>query len=298
MSFGPVILGDNQFLGVNHSDQSKAASQYERFKDTDRIVEVVGWAYEAGIRDFMFTTHDRYLPVFHEIVRSRLFPELRFTPSLPYAHKYAQQMAETSMVNVIFRNLRSLPKVRLATAAMRALAGDFSGLMKLLVQLELMMMKGLPVRGVFLQNIMFDLLLALRATKLIERYHRFVTDELSAIPGYFTMNHPTAANVLCGEIGLDQPWLCANLNSAGFRTNPDIDSVRRSFSAGRTRNIAMSVFASGTLGTEDALSFVLDNRGIDSIVFGSSSRENIASNTRAILRATGKAPSTVILSNP
>jgi hypothetical protein len=74
MSYGKAILGDNQFLGVNHANQAKAAELFERFKNPDAIIEVIGFAYEAGVRDFMFTTHDRYEPVFDEVRRSNLFP--------------------------------------------------------------------------------------------------------------------------------------------------------------------------------------------------------------------------------
>ncbi|MEO6079225.1 MAG: hypothetical protein ABIQ86_05545 [Steroidobacteraceae bacterium] len=284
MSFGPVLFGDNQFIGVNHSSQAKATSHFERFRDTDRILEVLGWAHEAGIRDFVFTTHERYKPVFQEIVGSKMFPGLHFTPCLPYAHKYAQQMAETSMVRAVLSNLGGVPKIRLAGSLVRAAAGDFSGLMQLLVQIEVLMMKGLPIRGVFLLNIMFDLLLALGATRLIEKYHRFVVEELAATPGYFTMNHPAAVKALCVDIGLEQPWLCANLNVAGFRTNPSLDAVRDSFASGRTRNIAMSVFASGSAGTDEALTYVVRAAGVDCILFGSSRRENILRNTDAVLR--------------
>jgi hypothetical protein len=287
VSFGTVLFGDNQFIGVNHADQAKAISQFERFRDTDRIVEVLGWAHEAGIRDFVFTTHDRYKPVIQEILRAKLFPGMYFTPCLPYAHKYAQQMAETSMTRAVLSNLSGVPKVRAAASVVRAAAGDFSGLMQLLVQIEVLMMKGLPVRGVFLLNIMFDLLLALGATRLIEQYHRFVARELDAIPGYFTMNHPAAVNALCGEIGLERPWLCANLNIAGFRTNPSLDAVRESFASRRTRNMAMSVFASGAAGTDEALAFAARAAGVDSILFGSSRRENILRNTEAIHRERG-----------
>lgn len=283
MTFGRVILGDNQFLGVNHADQGKASSLYKKFNEADSIVEVLGWAYEAGVRDFMFTTHDRYYPVFEEIIRSKLFPEMYFSPSLPYAHKYANAMAERGMVDVVLSNLKDVSKVRLMSALGRSAVGDFSGLMRLLVEVELLMCKGLPVRGVFLLNIMFDLLLGLNATKLLEKFHRFVSENLKVEAGFFTLNHPKAVDVLCGQLGLQSPWLCSNLNAGGFRTNPSLSDVVESFGSRKSRNIAMSIFASGALDADGGLRFVLDAKGVDSIVFGSSKRENIEKNTKKIL---------------
>ncbi len=283
MTFGRVILGDNQFLGVNHADQGKASSLYKKFNEADSIVEVLGWAYESGVRDFMFTTHDRYYPVFEEIIRSKLFPGMHFSPSLPYAHKYANAMAERGMVDVVLSNLRGVSKVRLMSALGRSVVGDFSGLMRLLVEVELLMCKGLPVRGVFLLNIMFDLLLGLNATRLLEKFHRFVSDDLKVEAGFFTLNHPKAVNVLCNQLGLQSPWLCSNLNAGGFRTNPSLDDVIESFGSRKSRNIAMSIFASGALDADAGLRYVLDAKGVDSIVFGSSKRENIEKNAKKIL---------------
>ncbi|GLH74269.1 hypothetical protein GETHLI_27710 [Geothrix limicola] len=284
MTYGRVILGDNQFLGVNHSDQGKATALFNKFDEADAILEVIGWAYEAGVRDFMFTTHDRYYPVFAEIKRSNLFPGLYFTPSLPYAHKYANAMAERGMVDVVLSNLGPVSKLRLASALARSAVGDFTGLMKLLVEVELLMCKGLQVRGVFLLNIMFDLLLGLRNTKSLEAYHSFVADRLGVIPGFFTMNHPEAVKVLCDEMGLKEPWFCSNLNAGGFRMNPSPADVLDSFSSGKSRNIAMSIFASGALSSEESLTFAMKAKGVDAIVFGSSRRENIEKNVARIIQ--------------
>lgn len=283
MTFGKAILGDNQFLGVNHADQAKACSLSQKFKEHDAIIEVLGWAYDSGIRDFMFTTHERFYPVFQEIIQSHLFPEMYYTPCLPYAHKYANAMAEKGAISVVLDNLRETSKYDLMMAISKALIGDFSGLMRLLVQVELLMTKGLQVRGVFLQNILFDLMVGLNATKLLEKFHRYVTDELGIVPGFITMNHPTAVSVLCDEIGIKNPWICSNFNVGGFRTNPSNYDVVKSFASGKSKNIAMSVFASGVLGGSQSLDYVLGSDGINAILFGSSRRENIENNTRLIL---------------
>jgi hypothetical protein len=286
MTFGKAILGDNQFLGVNHADQAKASALSQQFTTVDSILEVVGWAYAAGIRDFMFTTHDRLAPVLQEIAHSKLFPGMAYTPCLPYAHKYANAMAEKGMLAVIMDNIKASSKTQLLGGLVKAAAGDLGGLMQMLVHVELLMTKGLPVRGVFLQNIIFDLLLGLNATHILEKYHRYVSENLGAIPGFITMNHPAAVQVLCDEIGLRDVWLCANFNIGGFRTNPSRDVVEQSFASGKTRNIAMSVFASGAITGADTLSYVKKSTGVDAILFGSSRKANIEQNAHHILSAT------------
>lgn len=282
MSFGRVILGDNQFLGINHASPSKAAELALRFARPGSVIEVLGWAYEAGIRDFMFTTHERHKPVLEEIVRSRLFPDMRYSPCLPYAHKYADTLTEGGIKAVFTEHLGGCSKRQLLAGLRRLATGDVSSVVQLLVDVELMMMRGLPVRGVFLQNVLFDFIVGLRGQRLLERFHSYVSDRLKATPGYITMNHPLAQQVLCDEVGLDRPWICANFNVAGFRMHPSPHEVELSCANGRSRNIAMSVLASGLLGAEQSMSYVRASPGVDSILFGSSSKANIESNIALI----------------
>ncbi len=282
MSFGRVILGDNQFLGINHASPAKAAQLQDRFASTDAILEVIGFAHGAGIRDFMFTTHERLGPAIDEIVRSRLFPGMQFIPCLPYAHKYANTLGEGGFMAVIKQHLVGCSMGQLLGGAARVAVGDFAAVMQLLLEVELLMTKGLNVRGVFLQNIVFDLLMGLRGQKLIERFHRTVEGRFQATPGYITMNHPMAQRMLCDEIGLPTPWLCANFNSAGFRMNPSPAEVQASFGNGRSRNMAMSVLASGALPAQQSVAYVAAFKGVDSVLFGSSRQANIEANVKLI----------------
>jgi len=290
MTYSRAILGDNQFLGVNHADQAKAAILFERFKNPDAILEVIGAAYDAGVRDFMFTTHDRYDAVFDEIRRSNLFPKLQYTPCIPYAHKYWSRLSSQSLPQVVGSLAMQINPLRILGSGFAMLAGRPNGLIPLLVEIEALMCKGLPVRGVFLQNVAFDLLMAIGAHRELEAFADTVERRLKALPGFITMNHPKAVEVLCDHIGMAKPWLCANYNLGGFRMNPFKDTVEASFASRRSKNIAMSVFSSGAAGVQSSLEYVVSNvgqrGGVDALLFGSSSSRHIESNVRTILEAT------------
>ena len=80
--------------------------------------------------------------------------------------------------------------------------------------------------------------------------------------------------------------MCANYNVAGFRMNPSVEAVRASFAAGKSSNMAMSVFSSKSISGEEALSHVMKARRdgvIDTILFGSSNPANIASNAARLM---------------
>ncbi|MES3025497.1 MAG: hypothetical protein V4857_28300 [Pseudomonadota bacterium] len=289
MSFGKIIFGDNQFLGINHASQQKAAVMQDQFRNIDEIVKVLGYAYEAGVRDFMFTTHDHFGGAFEEIARARMFPDMQYIPCIPYAHKYANALAENGIFTVVMSRLRAMSKRRVLSGVGKAALGDLGGMMQLLVEVELLMTKGLNVRGVFLQNVIFDLMMGMGGQGIIEKFHKYV-GRIGLTPGYITMNHPMAQRMLCDEIGLEKPWICSNFNVAGFRMNPSQETVEQSYGNGKSRNIAMSIFASGMLSPQESVDYALARGGVDAVLFGSSKQANIVSNVERLLGRAGAAP--------
>lgn len=286
MSYGKAILGDNQFLGVNHANQAKAAELFERFKSPDAIIDVIGFAYDAGVRDFMFTTHDRYESVFNEIRRSNLFPGMYYTPCLPYAHKYWNKLSDLGPVRLLSSTLLQTNPLSLVPATLELLVGRTKSITQVLTEVETLMCKGLPVRGIFLQNLAFDFLMSMDLRGVIENFADIVMNKLGAYPGFITMNHLIATDFLCAKVGIDKPWICANYNIAGFRMNPSQEACEASFSSGKANNIAMSVLASGRSNPNEALNYVVENmhKGhVDAILFGSSSKKNILANVKQIL---------------
>ena len=285
MKYGRAILGDNQFLGVNHGNQAKAVEQFERFKNPDAILEVIGFAYEAGVRDFMFTVHDRYCPVFDEIRRSNMFPGLFYTPCIPYAYKHWNKMNEIGLIGLLI-STASQVKIKDALLGLLKLGvGDISGVIKCNVNIEINMCIGLPLRGVFLQNLAFDLLMAFELYGVIEKISNVVDKNVGCKLGFITMNHSKAVDVLCNKIGLDRPWLCSNYNISGFRMHPSKEQSELSFASGLTNNVAMSVFTASQRSPIESLKHVVSKMHdgqIQSILFGSADRNNLRENVKII----------------
>jgi hypothetical protein len=87
-----VLIGDNQFFGINHMSEEKARAQGMRFQETAAIIEVLDAAYAEGIKTFMCTTHERVAEVCAHFRDNReKYPDYKFYPCMPYAHKYAAQ---------------------------------------------------------------------------------------------------------------------------------------------------------------------------------------------------------------
>ena len=101
-----VILGDNQFFGVNHMSEEKARAQSIRFRDDRSIIQVLDTAYKLGIRVFMCTTHERVAAICQHVRDNpERYAGFQFFPCMPYAHKYADAAAEYGLIGALKRAL-------------------------------------------------------------------------------------------------------------------------------------------------------------------------------------------------
>jgi hypothetical protein len=88
------------------------------------------------------------------------------------------------------------------------------------------------------------------------------------------------------KLGIENPIICANFNKIGFRMCGGMQAYEDLIAQGRCRFIAMSVLASGALQPQEALEYVCGFPKLESIVFGASSRRNIAQTKQLIDRLT------------
>jgi len=284
-----IFFGDNQFFGVNHMSEEKARQQQMRFQDLDAIMAVLRNAYEAGVTGFMCTTHERIGEVVQRIRHDRQnWDGFYFLPGMPYAHKYANAVTEHGYLGAL---KQFLPKEGLLDAAIRggkAIATkDIQSMMTLLVDAEMRMFDGFDTPIIFLQNIVTDLLLGLGMEEAFAVFAKHVRARYGAEPGFFTMNLPMLLPVL-HRAGLENPVVCANVNKLGFRMSGGIEAYRDACDRYPAKVIAMSVLASGAIPAAEAIEWVCNETYVQSIVFGASSRTNIASTVQLIRQFDGE----------
>lgn len=278
-----ILFGDNQFFGVNHMSEEKARAQAMRFQETDAIMKVLDDAYDEDIKTFMCTTHDRIEKI-ADIVRAnpQRYNDFTFYPCMPYAHKYANAVTEEGMMGAL---KKFLPDEGFLNAALRgglSLARkDVEGLTTLLIDAEMKMFRGLKTPVIFLQNVVVDLLLGLGFNDAFRIFADHVRNRYDAEPGFITMNMPMLLDTL-DKVGIENPIVCANMNKIGFRMSGGIEAYDEVLRGRKFRAIAMSVFASGALRSDEAIKWIADQPNIESIVFGASSRANIR-NTREMV---------------
>ena len=280
-----ILFGDNQFFGVNHMSEEKARQQAIRFQDLDEIMRVLEAARDLGASGFMCTTHERIADVADRVRREPTkWSGFNFYPGMPYAHKYANAVTELGYFDALRKFLPKEGVVDTLLRSSRAIATqDMKLIIGLLVDAEMKMFHALKTPIIYLQNVVTDLIIGLRAVEAFAGFAEHVQKKYGAEPGFITMNVPMLLPLL-DEAGVKSPIVCANVNKIGFRMSGGIDGYRRASERYSPRVVAMSIFASGAIPPREAIDWVLDEPYVQSIVFGASSSGNIKSTIDLIRR--------------
>jgi hypothetical protein len=278
-----ILFGDNQFFGVNHMSEEKARQQAARFQDLSAITDVLDITYEEGIRVFMCTTQDRMVDVCEHFRNNKSrYPGYKFYPCMPYAHKYANAVTEYGLLGAL---QRFLPQGNLLATmwkgGMSVAKQDVEGIAQLLIDSEMSMFRGLETPIIFLQNVMTDLILGLGFYDAFRIFADHIARKYDAEAGFITMNLPRLLDAL-ESVGIDNPIVCSNINKIGFRMSGGIAEYERTIATRKFRPVAMSVLASGALPPREAIEYVAQQKQVQSIVFGASTRTNIRQTKRLI----------------
>ena len=279
-----ILFGDNQFFAVNHLSDEKSRSQAIKFRDTSAIMDILGYVNDLGIKTFMCTTHDRISEVCDYIrADKKRYKDFKIFPCMPYAHKYANAVTDFGILGAL---KQYLPGNIISTFAKGGLAfakKDFLKMMELLIDSEMKMFRGIETPVIFIQNVLTDLLLGLGMNDVLVAYSDYIKTKYKAEPGFITMNLPLLSKTLF-ECGVENPIICASINKIGFRMSGGIRENERVIKEGKCRVIAMQVLAAGALAPTEALDYVCNLSGLESILFGASSKPHIKQTKELILK--------------
>lgn len=288
-----ILFGDNQFFGINHMSEERARAQAMRFQDIKEIIRTLDDAYDAGIKVFMCTTHQRIEEVCdHVRANKERYKDFQFYPCMPYAHKYANAVTEYGITGAVGKLLPGESKFGTLLKSGLSLARlDMESLAGLLIDAEMKMFHQLNTPVIFIQNVVTDLILGIGAFDAFRMFADHVRKKYNAEPGFITMNMPALLDAL-ESVGIVNPIICANVNKIGFRMSGGIEGYEQLIATRKFRPVAMSVFASGAISPREAIEYVCDQPQIESIVFGASSQRNIVQ-TKALIDEMTHAPITV-----
>ncbi|MCC5939716.1 MAG: hypothetical protein JJU34_20715 [Lunatimonas sp.] len=269
-----VLFGDNQFFGVNHASDEKARAQTIRFQDNRAIMDVLDIAIDEGINTFMCTTHDRIEYICNVVRDNPKYQDFKIYPCMPYAHKYANAVTELGILGTVKQFVPGNVFSTFAKGGVAFMKKDFASLAKLMIDAELKMFKGINTPVIWMQNVITDLLLGLGMVDFLVAFYDHVKEKHGAEPGFITMNLPLLLDTL-EQAGIRNPTICASINQIGFRMSGGKELYEKVIAQKRCKLVAMQVLAAGAIPPKEAFQYVCSLSGVDSILFGASSRANI-----------------------
>ena len=269
-----IIFGDNQFFAVNHISDEKAMMQSIKFKSNDTIVRTLTQSRSAGIETFMCTTYERIGEICDIMRADEEYDDYTIYPCMPYAHKYANSVTENGIAGTLKKYMPGNIFGSLFKGGMAMLSKDYLAVMELLVDSEMKMFKGMNTPVIFLQNVVTDLLLGLQMKEVLAAFYHYVRKKYNADAGFITMNYPRLIHLL-EQAGVKDPIICTSINKVGFRMSGGKALYERTLMERKCRVIAMQVLAGGAIPAREAIEYVTSLSGVDSILFGASSKQNI-----------------------
>ncbi|TDX01767.1 aldo-keto reductase family protein [Dinghuibacter silviterrae] len=270
-----ILFGDNQFFAVNHISDEKSRAQAIKFKTDQAIMKVLDDALDCGVSTFMCTTHDRIAGVCQAVLADPArYEGFKIYPCMPYAHKYANAVTELGVAGALKQYVPGNFFGSLFKGGMAYISKDYESIMELMIDAEMKMFKGIDTPVIFLQNVITDLLIGLRATEILVAFHTYIRKKYDAEAGFITMNMPRLVQLLT-EAGVSNPIVCASINKAGFRMSGGREVYEETLRSKKFRAIAMQVLGGGAIPPKEAIEYVCGLPNIESILFGASSRGNI-----------------------
>lgn len=267
-----IFFGDNQFLGVNHSD-GKSIEYLDQYNTAEQIAATLTDAWDAGIRDFCFTVNQKTIVAINMVIEDCPFD---LHPALPYAHRVNDLISEKGLAGALFHKAKSAGFYNLIVASTKGFFGRYDHAFRLLIKTEI---EGIPlksIKSIGLLNIATDFLLGLKRTDLLYSFYRAVNNGFDKKPLFYTMNFPALAESLW-ESEYNNCAIVFNYNNSGFRTNPNLNAVKHCIQKYKTNeSIAMSVFSGGQI--SEVGNLVKEASCLTGVLFGTSKKKNMISN--------------------
>lgn len=279
-----IILGDNQFFGINHHDLNKADQDKSKFEHEKSIVNFIKNSLNAGLDGFMINSNQ----MGYNIINKHKFDsnkEIHY--SIPYPHKYAAIINANGMSNMLsyFIKNTSLYKVFFSLPKY-FLTKNLKYLIPIATSLEIP--KSLPKGStVYLQNVVTDLILGLDKIDVLEYYANDLRKNGFKV-GIITLNPLKLDKLITNSSYLNRSdvTVCFNINLSGFNVFPNKLEVEKLIATKKNYNLmGMSIFSSGGAKIKDSIDYI-QNLNLNYVVFGSSKIENVKNNFNSLTRLT------------
>lgn len=272
-----IILGDNQFFGVNHFDLQKAKKTKSKFESVKSIEKFIKNSLSLGMDGFMINSNFTGYKLLSKINFDNN-KEIHY--SIPYPHKYANMVNEKGMTSLLYYVVNNTSIIDIIKYGfMFLVTKNLKYLIKPVLNIEIP--NNLPKGSyVYLQNVITDLILGMGKFDLIIEFINAVS-KMDYKPGIITLNPLILQSYLNNYKKMrwmKQLIVCFNINKEGFNVFPKKSDVEEMTSSNQIyKKMGMSIFSSGGADIQESIKYI-KTLNLDYVVFGSSKLENIEKN--------------------
>jgi hypothetical protein len=273
-----ILLGHNQFFGVNHLDAQVGSKKAAQFADISNILNIIHFSMDQGVHAMMMSTHERALLLSKAIQKDKeLKEQLGIYLLVPYIAKYVKQANEKGIVNIIMDSLKGTRIQDQLGMFMRGGVGmltrDINTMITLLIDFEVAPFHKLNLKAIFLHDAITDLALGWDLPEVLELFSTHVEKKYKAIPAFCTKNLPKLMELL-KQTSVQNPLIMASINKLGYQVNPSLEAFEKCLQDTDLQLLAMSTLASGYLKPKEAYDYLFSLPQVESVVVGVSRKDH------------------------
>jgi hypothetical protein len=253
-----LLLGGESLLGVSRGPRDRMLEIAARFSDAETLAVTLAKALAAGAEGVLVSPSQPLRAALAELRQP--VPIYALLPNVP---EYVRDSSDLGLVGTALKRVRRASPLTLArlgltglTQARAVLTSDFTGMVPLLLELEVAALGAADLRAVVLAAPLTDLALAGRHGAFFEHYCRFVRGRFGAA-GLETHNLGHLLRRL-REWGVRPDLVIGPVNPRGLMMKPDAETVLAELRTAQVPVLAKEVRAAGTVPLLEGARFALD----------------------------------------
>jgi len=272
-----LIIGHNQFIGINHTSEDRSREREKKFSNIENIYKVVESASELGFKGMIMETHPRMIDFFNYYKDHQTF-DIDFYLQVPYVVGYVKKMNENGVMGLMSDVIGQKGILGAGGMALKGatsfLKKDYLSIAMSVLELEVSPFTDVNIKALLLHNVFTDLLLSLGVSDAFTTYQDYVKDDLGFPFGFDTLNFSLLSSRL-KEWNIKPSYVMTPVNPEGFDMNPNKSAVEESMSNFNSNIIAMNVLGGGAFSLKNSKNYLDSFDNIQHAVIGASSRDHL-----------------------
>jgi hypothetical protein len=277
-----LILGHNQFFGIDHKSEKRGRKNFDYFKKfgAERLIK---YGLSLGYDGYMLSTHDDCKKIYKKFLSEKYLNNKKIKKNLhiilPYANKINTELNKIGLLGLGFKNIKKLKIIDTIKSLFLKKKSLKYIIVSMFLDNDLDKIPKKFINTLYLHEILTDLLVALNMHEILEIFKEYCKSNNFCF-GLATRNFVLLKKFLeKNKIYTDT--VLTHINTVGFSMNPNKKEVLHNLNSKNIKKIfAMGVFASGIkdFNEKKIKKFISNYPTIEGVVIGSTKKRNIKKN--------------------